>query len=65
MTSMTLEGVHDKVERIKKILEKNRLTFVGSIIEEVPSLSGVTCALDSLNSPSGLDFLSQDGRMYH
>jgi len=60
VASNTLEGVHDKIERLKKVLLANRLLFIGSIVEEV---QGVTPETDTLLSP--LDFTTQNGKMFH
>lgn len=65
VTSTTLDGIHAKLERLKKILKQNNLLFVGSIVEEIPGLNLVPDVLDKLGSFSGIDFLSQDGKMFH
>lgn len=65
VTSQTLEGIHAKLERFKKILEQNKLLFIGSIVEEIPGLNLVPDVLDKLGSFSGIDFLSQDGKIFH
>lgn len=63
--SKTEAGIHERVERVKAILKQNNLIFVGSIIEEIQDVVEYEDALDALGLTSGLDFISQNGKMFH
>lgn len=63
--SHTLYGVNDRLERVKAVLKRYKLVFVGSIIEEIQGIDPVSDVLGNIQDGLTLDFVSQDGRMVH